>query len=88
MNAVTTNAREAPIDRVTRDVLIEARIAAHLPQKELAGRLRRSTSFISARERGTMRVHRRDFMGIAWALESEPAQLFARITARSQKAGD
>ena len=60
-------------------VLIAARHAAGLTQRDLAVRLKRPHSFVGRLEAGERRIDVIEFIEIANALEAEPKQLFAKL---------
>jgi transcriptional regulator with XRE-family HTH domain len=67
------------VARKLRELLIEARGAAGLTQKELGARIDRPQSFVSNYERGAGRVDVADFLVIARALGLDPKELLGRV---------
>jgi len=68
--------------RILIDVLVAARKAAGLTQRDLAVRLKRPHSFVGRMEAGERRIDVVEFIEIAHVLEVDPRQLFARILER------
>ncbi|HEX8191953.1 MAG TPA: helix-turn-helix transcriptional regulator [Allosphingosinicella sp.] len=62
-----------------RLLLIEARTASGLTQKELGARMDRPQSFVSNYERGAGRIDAADFILVAKALGLDPKNLVARV---------
>ena len=60
-------------------VIVEAREAADLTQRELAAKLRRSDSFVWKIEAGERRVEVLEFIEIAHCLGVEPTELMRRV---------
>jgi transcriptional regulator with XRE-family HTH domain len=73
------------LDAEAREVLIAARHAAHVTQKELAERLERPQSYVGNIERGAHALHRSDFIACARALGADPSVLFARVFEGARK---
>jgi len=65
-----------------REVLVAARRAAGLSQRELAAALGKAGSHVSMIERGQRRVDLLEFHRIALALGCDPASLCAAVQAR------
>ena len=65
-----------------REVLVEARRAAGLSQRDLAAALGKASSHVSMIERGQRRVDLLEFHRIARALRCDPASLYAAVEAR------
>ena len=65
--------------------LAEARERANITQQELASRLGKPQSFVSAYERGQRRIDILEFLRISDALRAEPRELFASIVDRRSK---
>ena len=65
--------------KIVGAVLGAARRAAGLNQAQLAKRLRKPQSFISAYENGQRRIDVLEFIRIAKVLEASPATLFGEI---------
>ena len=65
--------------KVVGEVFLEARTKADLTQQELARRLKKPQSFISAYEGGQRRIDVLEFLVIAGALEADPLTLFRRL---------
>jgi transcriptional regulator with XRE-family HTH domain len=65
--------------RILIGVLVAAREAAGLTQRDLAARLKRPHSFIGRIEAGERRIDVIEFIELARVLEVDPRQLFARI---------
>lgn len=65
--------------KVVGEVFQEARTRADLTQQELAKRLGKPQSFISAYEAGQRRIDVLEFLLIAGALEADPLSLFRRL---------
>jgi transcriptional regulator with XRE-family HTH domain len=63
-------------------VIVAARKAAHLNQRQLAERLKRSDSFVWKLEAGERRVNVLEFMEIARVLGMKPSRLMAEIEDR------
>jgi len=61
------------------EVFQEARTRADLTQQELAKRLRKPQSFISAYEAGQRRIDVLEFLLIAGALQADPISLFRQL---------
>jgi transcriptional regulator with XRE-family HTH domain len=66
-------------------VLTEARQDSGLTQAELAKRVGKDQTFISIIERGQRRVDVLEFVALARAMETDPAQLFERVAGRLSK---
>lgn len=62
--------------------LVEARKKSGLTQEELADRIGRDQTFISLIERGQRRVDVVEFIGIARAMDLDPADLFSEVMRR------
>lgn len=62
-----------------RELLIEARNAAGLTQKELGAKIDRPQSFVSNYERGAGRVDLADLLAIAKALGLDTKELLGRL---------
>ena len=65
--------------RILMGVLVAARQAAGLTQRDLAARLRRPRSFVGRIESGERRVDVIEFIEIARVLGVDPRQLFAKV---------
>jgi transcriptional regulator with XRE-family HTH domain len=65
--------------RILIGVLVAAREAAELTQRDLAARLKRPHSFIGRIESGERRIDVIEFIELARVLEVDPRQLFARV---------
>jgi transcriptional regulator with XRE-family HTH domain len=65
--------------RILIEVLVTARKAAGLNQRDLAARLKRPRSFVGRIESGERRIDVIEFIEIARVLEVDPRQLFAKI---------
>jgi len=65
--------------RVLIRVLVDARAAAGLTQRDLAARLKRPRSFVGRMEAGERRIDVVEFVEIARALDADPRRLFAKI---------
>jgi transcriptional regulator with XRE-family HTH domain len=65
--------------RVLIGVLVAARKAAGLNQREFADRLKRPRSFVGRIEAGERRVDVVEFIELARVLEVDPSQLFAKV---------
>jgi transcriptional regulator with XRE-family HTH domain len=59
-------------------VIVEAREAAGLTQRELAAKLRRSNSFVWKLEAGERRIDVLEFIEIARCLDVDPVVLFKK----------
>jgi transcriptional regulator with XRE-family HTH domain len=59
-------------------VIVEAREAAGLTQRELAAKLRRSNSFVWKLEAGERRIDVLEFIEIARCLDVDPVALFKK----------
>ena len=68
--------------KVVGEVFQEARTRADLTQQELAKRLGKPQSFISAYEAGQRRIDVLEFLLIAGALDADPLSLFQGVIAR------
>lgn len=66
-------------------VLVEARQASGLTQAELATRVGKDQSFVSIIERGQRRVDVLEFVALARAMNTDPIQLFERVTSKLSK---
>lgn len=62
-----------------RELLIEAREASGLTQKDLGAKIGRPQSYISNYERGAGRVDLADLLKLAKALELDPTELLERL---------
>ena len=62
--------------------LAEARERANITQQELAKRLGKPQSFVSAYECGQRRIDILEFLRISEALRADPRQIFASILER------
>ena len=67
---------------ILRDVLVEARRAAGLSQRDLAARIGKHPSHVAMIERGQRRVDALELYRIAHALEASPMTLLTRIASR------
>jgi transcriptional regulator with XRE-family HTH domain len=67
------------VARKVREMLIEAREAAGLTQKELGALIGRPQSYVSNYERGAGRVDVADLLMIAKALERDPKEMVGRV---------
>jgi len=65
--------------KVVGAMLAEARERAGMKQQDLAKRLRKPQSFVSAYENGQRRIDVLEFIRIATALGANPRQVFAEI---------
>ena len=63
--------------------LAAARLAAGVNQQQLAKRLRKPQSFVSAYERGQRRIDVLEFIRIARALGASPVRLFGEVNERA-----
>jgi len=63
-------------------VIIEAREAAGLTQRQLAARLKRSQPWVTYIETGQRRLDVLEFIEIAHALRVDAQQLFAKLAGR------
>jgi len=70
----------SPAQRALIAALREAREDAGLTQKEIAKRLKRPQSFISAYESGDRKIDVLEFIRIAKAVGIEPSELLRRLT--------
>jgi transcriptional regulator with XRE-family HTH domain len=61
-------------------LLVSAREAAGLTQRDLAARLRRPRSFVGRIEAGERRVDVIEFIEIARVIGVDPGQLFSKLT--------
>ena len=68
--------------RIVRDCLAAVRARAGATQREVADRLGKPQSFVSAYEAGQRRVDVLEFIAIAEALESDPCAGFCEIIRR------
>lgn len=76
--------------KIIGECLAAVRKAAKVSQDELAARLKKAQSFVSAYERGQRRVDIFELLLILEALEADPLTVFATIverTRRNPKAG-
>ncbi len=71
--------------RVVGAGLAAARKGARMTQQELARRLGKPQSFVSAYENGQRRIDLLEFFQIAEALKVDPQKVFADIRRRSHK---
>ena len=69
----------SPAQRVLLEAIREARKQAGLTQAEVAKRLKRPQSFVSAYESGDRRIDVLDFLRIVKALNSDPCEILRRI---------
>ena len=69
----------SPEHRALCDLLVAAREAAGLTQREVAHRLRRPQSYIAKIEGGERRVDVIEFIALAGAIGAAPTELFARL---------
>ena len=60
-------------------VLVAAREAAGLTQRELAARLKRPRVYVGRMEAGERRIDVIEFIEIALVLEVDPRQLFSKV---------
>jgi ribosome-binding protein aMBF1 (putative translation factor) len=67
---------------ILRDVLLEARRAAGLSQRDLAARIGKHPSHVAMIERGQRRVDALELYRMAHALDATPMALLARIAHR------
>jgi ribosome-binding protein aMBF1 (putative translation factor) len=65
--------------RILIGVLVGAREAAGLTQRDLAARLKRPHSFVGRFEAGERRIDVVEFIEIARVLEVDPRHLFAKL---------
>jgi len=65
--------------RVVGECLAAARNRAGLTQRELAARLGKPQSFVSAYENGQRRIDLLEFIAIVSALGTDPRRVFANI---------
>lgn len=70
--------------KVVGAVLAAARDRAGLKQHELAKKLKKPQSFVSALESGQRRVDLLEFLRIVDALGGDPSKLFAEILAKAR----
>jgi transcriptional regulator with XRE-family HTH domain len=70
----------SPAQRSFIATLREAREAAGLTQKEVAKKLKRPQSFVSAYESGDRKIDVLEFIRIARAVGMEPSELLRRLT--------
>jgi transcriptional regulator with XRE-family HTH domain len=68
--------------RVIGECLAEVRACAGITQRELAGRLGKPQSFISAYENGQRRIDLLEFFAIVDALNADPRLVFENIVER------
>lgn len=66
--------------RIVGTFLAEARKAAGVTQEELAERLQKSQSLVSAYERGERRVDLLEFLIVMDAIKTDPHGVFAKIS--------
>ena len=71
--------------RFVGKALAEVRERASLTQQELAKRLGKPQSFVSAYERGQRRIDMLEFLRISEALRADPRELFGSIVERRAK---
>jgi len=71
--------------RVVGKVLAEFRLAAALRQQDVASRLNKPQSFVSAYEAGQRRVDVLELLRIATAIGADPTQIFGEIARRHAK---
>lgn len=69
----------SPEYRALSEVLLEARTAAGLTQRDLAARLDRQHSFIGKIESGSRHINVIEFIEVAGALGIDPERLFAKV---------
>lgn len=69
----------SPAHRALIAALRDARKHAGLSQSELAGRLRRPQSFVSAYESGDRKIDVLEFVRIARAVKADPCDLLKRV---------
>jgi transcriptional regulator with XRE-family HTH domain len=62
-------------------ILADVREKKGVTQKELAKRLRKPQSFISAYENGQRRIDVLEFIRIAAALDADPKKVFGQVVA-------
>lgn len=71
--------------KVVGECLAATRKSANVSQDELAARLEKPQSFVSAYERGQRRVDLLEFLLILDALKVDPFKVFATIMERAQE---
>lgn len=69
----------SPEYRALSEVLLEARTAAGLTQRDLAARLNRQHSFIGKIESGARHINVIEFIEVARALEIDPTKLLKTV---------
>lgn len=79
MNALPRDARQRP---PICKILVEARAAAGLSQRQVAKRVGRAHSYIAKIEAGDRRLEVAEFIELARALQVDPKLLLARLEAR------
>jgi transcriptional regulator with XRE-family HTH domain len=70
----------SPAQRALISALREARESAGLTQKEVAKKLRRPQSFVSAYESGDRKIDVLEFVRITRAVGMEPSELLRQLT--------
>ena len=65
--------------RILIGVVVAARRAAGLSQRDLAARLKRPRSFVGRMEAGERRIDVIEFIEITRVLDKDPRQLFAKL---------
>jgi len=76
---------DSPRHEALRRLLKEKRQRAELTQWDVARRIGRRQAFISAIERGQLRVSVVDFIAIAEAIGFDPRSAIRRVTAAAKK---
>jgi transcriptional regulator with XRE-family HTH domain len=69
----------SPAQRALLAALREARKQAGLSQQEVARRLKRPQSFVSAYESGDRKIDVLEFLRIAKAMNTDPRELLKRV---------
>ena len=71
--------------KLVGEALAAVRKRAGMTQQQLAKRLRKPQSFVSAYEAGQRRIDVMEFLLIGEALEADPRQVFNEIVKRSRR---
>jgi transcriptional regulator with XRE-family HTH domain len=71
--------------RIVGACLAAARVRSGATQRDVADRLRKPQSFVSAYESGQRRVDVQEFIAIAEALGSDPLKVFREVLARRKR---
>ena len=72
---------DSPEAEIVRRVLVEARHAQRLTQRDLAARLGKSPTFVAQVELGQRRVDVLQFIAITRAIGIDAAEAFSRVAA-------